>query len=98
MRIIVAKNHVTLHISGDDTRMWAMRPHHAWPGSTLSGLGFMAQFDSNGLCDFDLKGTNTDFVEVNQAELSAICCDLLKNRLPKSHPEYPVAVDQFLGQ
>jgi hypothetical protein len=96
MKIIVSKDYVTLHVSGNDTLMWAMRPNNEWPCSTLAGNGFTAEFDSNGLCDFDLKGTNKNVDEIDGHELSAICCDLLKNRLPKTHSAYDVAVGQFL--
>ena len=95
MKVVVTENHVTLCVSGNDTRMWAMRPNNVWPCSTLSGKGFTAEFDFNGLLDLSLiPSTTTDDIDGN--ELSAICCDLLKNRLPSSHPAYPVAVGQFL--
>jgi hypothetical protein len=97
MKVIVSKYSVTLHASGNDTRMWALHPSHRWPCSTLSGKGFTAEFDSDGLCDFSLKeGIKKDIDSIDGHELSAICCDLLKNRLPKSHPAYFVAVGQFL--
>ena len=96
MKISISKDYVTLEVSGNDTRMWAMRPNNEWPCSTLSGNGFTVEFDSNGLCDFDLKGTDRNAADVDSHELSAICCDLLKNRLPPSHRAYPVAVGQFL--
>ena len=100
MKVVVTKDHVTIHVSKNDTRMWAMRPNNAWPLSTLSGRGFTAEFDSNGLCDFDfqesLEFAHKEADDVDSHELSAICCDLLKNRLPDSHPAYPVAIGQFL--
>mgnify|MGYP004452022065 CR=1 FL=1 len=96
MKIIITRDSVTLDVSRNDTRMWAMRPNNGWPCSTLSGKGFTAEFDSDGLCDFDLKGTDGSAADVDSHELSAICCDLLKNRLPPSHHVYPVAVGQFL--
>jgi hypothetical protein len=104
MKVVVTENHVTLRVSGNDTRMWAMRPNNVWPCSTLSGRGFTAEFDSNGLCDLDIQQSNgktdlhisLDTFDIDGHELSAMCCDLLKNRLPSSHPAYLVAVDQFL--
>lgn len=95
MKVIMTKDYVTLRVSGNDTRMWAMRPNNEWPCSTLSGKGFTAQFDSNGLLDFNLQESNKED-DIDGHELSAICCDLLKNRLPDSHPAYLVAVGQFL--
>ena len=96
MKVIIGRDCVTLHASSNDTSMCAMQPGCEWPCSTLSGRGFTAQFDSDGLCDFDLSESDKETDNVNKHELSAICCDLLKNRLPKSHPAYPVAVEQFL--
>ena len=96
MKVIITRDNVTLDVDGNDTRMWAMRPNNGWPCSTLSGKGFTAEFDSNGLYDFDLKESDKNVDEIDSHELSAICCDLLKNRLPPSHRAYPVAVGQFL--
>jgi hypothetical protein len=96
MKVIITKDNVTLNVSGNDTRMWAMRPHNEWPCSTLSGRGFTAEFDSNGLCDLELKGTSKNAADIDGHELSAICCDLLKNRIPKTHSTYDVVVGQFL--
>lgn len=97
MKIFVTKDHVTIHVSENDTRMWAMRPNNEWPLSTLSGRRFTAEFDSNGLCDFDLSESGVQETDnVDGHELSAICCDLLKNRLPDSHSVYYVAVGQFI--
>ena len=96
MQVIVTKDHVTLSVSGNDTRMWATRPHNEWPCSTLSGRGFTAEFDFNGLLDLDMQESNNEEDDVDNHELTAICCDLLKNRLPVSHPAYPVTVGQFL--
>jgi hypothetical protein len=96
MKVIITKDCVALHVSGNDTRIWAMRPDCKWPCSTVLGVGFIARFDSNGLYDFELKGINKNADDIDGHELSAICCDLLKNRLPKSHPAYSVTVDQFL--
>lgn len=96
MKVIVSRDCVILSVSGNDTRMWAMRPNNGWPCSTLSGKGFTAQFDSNGLCDFDLKESDKNVDAIDSHELSAICCDLLKNRISESHPTYDVAVGQFL--
>ena len=96
MKVVMYKDHVTLRVSGHDTRMWAMRPNNEWPCSTLSGKGFTASFDSNGLLDFDLQGSDKESDDIDSHELSAICCDLLKNRLPVSHPAYDITVGQFL--
>jgi hypothetical protein len=101
MEVIVGKDCVSLHVSGNDTRMWAMQPGCGWPCSTLSGRGFTAQFDSDGLCDFDIGESDKEdnnYENVDGHELSAICCDLLKNRIPESHPTYDVTVGQFLKQ
>jgi hypothetical protein len=98
MKVIITKNCVTLRVNGNDTRIWAMRPNNVWPCSTLLGRGFTAQFDSNGLLELDLQGSTglNNHEDIDGNEFSAICCDLLKNRLPVSHPAYPVAVGQFL--
>ena len=95
MKVVITKDHVTLRVSEHDTRIWVMQPP-VWPCSTLLGKGFTAAFDSNGLLDFDLQGSNKESDDIDGHELSAMCCDLLKNRLPVSHPAYDITVGQFL--
>lgn len=92
MRIIVTRDCVILKASEHDTLTWATRPGDAWPCSTLSGLGFTAEYDSNGLLDFNLSKPGADTSCIDGQELSAICCDLLKDEIDKSHPAYEVIV------
>jgi hypothetical protein len=96
MRVRIREHEITLSASADDTFQWAHRPLRRWPCSALSGHRFVATFDRNGLCDLTLDGRHDGGPEVMADELSAICADLLRERLPQDHPAWPVAVGQFL--
>ena len=98
MQVDISQYGVTLKLSRQDTMMWATRPGKSWPCSTLAGHRFVACFDTNGLWEFTLDGKDNgkENESIDGHELSACCCDWLKNRLPKTHPCYDVVVGQFL--
>ncbi len=95
MRITDSGSAVTLWASARDTDDWARKPGAAWPCSTLSGHRFCATFDTNGLLDLTVDGQEAG--DVDGSELSAICADLLAERIDKDHPVYFVAIGQFQG-
>ena len=97
MRIQDSGNAVTLWASANDTYDWAHRINAAWPCSTLSGKRFVATFDDNGLLDLTVNGRHPweHCLEIDGSELSAICADLLREKITKDHPVYFVAVGQF---
>ena len=71
-----------------------MRPGSAWLCSSLCNHRFCAGFDTNGLVDLTVDGrTPTEHIDGN--ELSAICSDLLRDKLSTDHPVYFVTVGQF---
>lgn len=92
MRIKIHDTSVVLWASARDTYDWAHKTGAAWPCSTLSNHRFCAVFDDNGLMDFTLDGNDFD---VDSRELSAICADLVGQKLPKEHPCWFVVVGQF---
>jgi len=93
MRVQDNGSSIALWASARDTYDWSTRPGSAWPCSTLAGRRFFAYFDTNGLCDLTVNGR--DATDVDSHELSAICADLLGERLSKDHPVWFVAVGQF---
>ena len=93
MKTQISESSVTLWLSRDDTYTWATRPGESWPCSTLRNSRLVACFDSNGLCDLSVDGKY--LVDVDADELSAICADYLRDKLPESHPAYFVTVGQF---
>ena len=95
MRVADSGDAVTLWASAADTYDWAHRSGAAWPGSTLSGDRFCATFDTNGLLDLTVNGR--DAGDVDSHELSAICADLLSERIGEDHPVWFVTVGQFQG-
>lgn len=96
MRLQDSGNAVTLWVSARDTYDWAHRIGAAWPCSTLSGKRFVATFDTNGLLDLTVNGRYpSESLDIDGNELSAICSDLLRDRIPKDHSVYFVAVGQF---
>lgn len=96
MRVKDDGNAVTLWASRWDTEEWATRPGAAWPCSTLRGHRFCATFDSNGLLDLTVDGRYpSEHADIDGHELSAICADLLADRIPEDHPVHFVAVGQF---
>lgn len=92
MRIIIGQTSVKLWLSARETYNWATRAGASWPCSQLSDKRLFAEFDSNGLLDFAVNGRMAD---VDGNELTAICADHLKAKLPLEHPARFVAVDQF---
>ncbi len=96
MKVSIESDRVTLWASASHTYEWAHRPFKRWPCSALSGHRFVATFDRNGLCDLTIDGRHNGGPEVMADELSAICADLLREKLPEDHPAWSVAVDQFL--
>jgi len=96
MKVSIDSDHVALWGSASDTYEWAHRPFKRWPCSALSGHRFVATFDRNGLCDLTIDGRHNGGPEVMADELSAICADLLREKLPEDHPAWSVAVGQFL--
>ena len=96
MRIKDNGDAVTLWASATDTYDWAHRADASWPCSTLSGHRFCATFDSNGLLELTVDG-GTFTPEFDGHEFSAICSDLLEDRLPVDHTVYCVTVGQFRG-
>ena len=96
MKVSISSDQVTLWASANDTYEWAQQPFKRWPCSALSGHRFVATFDRNGLCDLTIDGRQNGGPEVMADELSAICADLLREKLPKDHPAWSVAVGQFL--
>lgn len=94
MRIKYNNGDVTVWASAEDTYAWAHKPGARWPCSTLSGRRFAAVFDDNGLCDLTVDGRGAPD-DIDGQELSCICADLLRDRLPESHPAWFVAVGQF---
>jgi len=98
MRVKDNRNAVILWASERDTYAWAHKSGAAWPCSTLSGRRFVACFDTNGLYDLTIDGKYPDEHEDTDGhELSAICADLLAERIGEDHPVYFVAVGQFKG-
>lgn len=98
MRVKVWESGVALWASANDTYDWAHKPGAAWPCSTLSGKRFSAAFDSNGLVELTVNGRTINghnYIEVDGSEFSAICADLLREKLPEDHPCYLVCVGQF---
>lgn len=93
MRILDQGDAVVLWASASDTYEWAHRIGSAWPCSTLSGSRFCATFDTNGLLELTINGR--DDADVDAHELSAICSDLLGEKITTDHPVYFVAVGQF---
>jgi|WetSurMetagenome_2_1015567.scaffolds.fasta_scaffold200160_3 hypothetical protein len=96
MRVRIREHEIALSASADDTSQWAHRPWERWPCSALSGHRFVATFDRNGLCDLTVDGRHDRGPEVMADELSAICADLLREKLPQDHPAWCIAVGQFL--
>lgn len=98
MRTLIHDNGFTLWLSANDTYDWAHRVNDSWPCSTLSNHRLTASFDSNGLYDLTIDGkclSGEGYCEVDAHELSAIVADLMKKKLPTTHPCYDVAVGQF---
>ena len=81
-----------LWLSANDTYNWAHRAGESWPCSQLSDKRLFVEFDRNGLCDLAINGRMAD---CDANELNAIVTDHIKDRLPKEHPCYFVAVGQF---
>ncbi len=94
MRCKIYDNGFTIWLSARDTYLWATRPGSAWPCSQTSDRRIVAQFDSNGLCDFAIDDNDEEDIDSN--ELSALIADHMADRLPKDHICYDVAVGQFL--
>ena len=94
MRVVDMGTSVSLSVSASDTYDWARKPGAAWPCSTLSGHRFVAYFDSNGLYDLTVDGRDAPD-DIDGHELSAICSDMLRDRLAQDHPVWFVTVGQF---
>lgn len=92
-RVVIHDSAVLLWASANDTYDWAHRPGASWPCSTLSGHRFFAAFDGNGLCDLTVDGRDAPD-DIDGHEFSALCSDLLVEKLPEDHPAHFVAVDQ----
>ena len=92
MRLQIFDSGFNLWLSARDTYDWAHRPNCSWPCSQTSDNRLFVQFDRNGLCDLTMNGKDAD---MDGTELSAIVADHLRDRLPKEHPCYFVAVGQF---
>ena len=94
MRIQDNGTSFTIWASARDTSEWASKPGGVWPCSELSGRRFMASFDDGGLVDLSVDGKGApDDLSAN--ELSACVSDLARDRIPKDHPCYFVAIGQF---
>ena len=93
MRITHDGNSVRLWLSANDTYGWAHKPGASWPCSFLAGKRLRADFDSNGLVDYAVNGRYAEGMAAD--EFNAITSDFMRDRLPKEHPCYFVAVGQF---
>lgn len=93
MKTQIFKDGFNLWLSANDTEAWANRAGACWPCSSLEDHRLFVQFDSNGLCDMAIDGK--DGIDCDGTELSAIVADHMRNKLPKDHPCYSVAVGQF---
>jgi hypothetical protein len=102
-RTKIYRDSVLLWVSVNDTEEWATKQGAAWPCSTLRGSRFFVAFDTNGLVDYTINGkqvwnSGQYFAgEIDGNEFSAICADMLRPKLDKSHPCYFVTVGQFEG-
>ena len=94
MRTRIDDDSFTLWLSASDTDDWRCAHPASWPCSTINGRPIMVQFDANGLLDFTVSSKNApDDIDGN--ELSAMVADVMATRLPRTHPAYFVAVEQF---
>ncbi len=94
MRTRIDATSFTLWLSAQDTYDWKTKPGASWPCSTIDGRPVMVQFDSNGLLDFTVNSKNAPD-DIDGTELTAMVADFMATRLPRDHPAYFVAVEQF---
>jgi hypothetical protein len=94
MKTQINPRSVKLWLSSADTYRWAHKSGASWPCSQVSGRRLFAEFDSNGLLDLSIDGGRGD-QDCDGNELSTICADHLRAKLPKGHPAFAVAVAQF---
>lgn len=94
MRTQITATQVVVWISARETYDWAHRADAAWPCSRLSNKRLCATFDNHGLSELTVDGRSPSD-DLDGTELSAICADHLARALPKDHPAYFVAVEQF---
>lgn len=83
MRKMILPQGFKLWLSADDTESWASRPGEAWPCSQLAGKRLFVEFDSNGLCDLAIDGSNE--TDCDNTELTAIVSDFMRGELPAHH-------------
>ena len=95
MRLLDNGDNVVIWASQRDTYNWAHRSGASWPCSTLSDKRFVAAFDTDGLVEFTVNGSDSNLYEVDSAELSAICADLVGTKIDSTHPCWFVVVGQF---
>ena len=91
MRIKVDNSGFALWLSAHDTYEWAHRPGAQWPCSTVKGRRVAIFVDMTGLVEFTVNGQ--DGVDIDEAELSAMMADFVRNVLPRNHPAYAIATN-----
>ncbi len=91
MKTQIAETSVKVWISARETSAWAWRPGKRWPCSFLAGSRLFAEFDRNGLVDMQIDSGRGD-QDCPADEFNALTSDFLRDKLPKTHPAYPVAV------
>lgn len=97
MKIQILPCQIKVWLSARDTDDWRYKPGASWPCSTIDGRPLFAEFSAkNGdLVDLALNhGRGPQ--DIDCAELNAIVCDHLKDRLPPDHPAYWALVTRFL--
>lgn len=92
MRVLDCGKSVKLWLSKSDIRQWA-----DGQCSMLSGHRLWAEFDVNGLVDLAIDGRDRYNGDIDGAELSAVCADLLREsgKIKPDHPVWDVVIGQF---
>ena len=99
-QVLITPTNVVLKVSASETAAWAgdllPRKHGAWPCSSLAGHRLVAEFNRGGLLDLRVDGReDSEDLDLDGRELSALCADFLRGRLSPEHPAYEIAVGQF---
>jgi hypothetical protein len=90
-QVEITPTSVRLLVSAAETSAWAAN----WPLSRIRGHRLRADFDVSGsLVDYALDGRHPA-TSIPSDEFNALTSDMLRTRLPATHPAYFGCVGQF---